>query len=419
MNLHPLRDQLMAEVHARPATPIEAPMLVTRYAAVSGQAGAEEDRAHMTALCQRLGEPPPAPDARWCAVDGGGWQLRWERHSEFSSWTMLWRPDPAAPLAIVPPVPADWLAALPGPVLVLTTIRLRRGHHGDAPTLDRHDAIGTRLLDGAATLHTDLKPDANGTTRFHLVVHSEDAVIAGRLVLALLEIETYRMMALLAFPVAGEAAIEVRRIETEAGALASRIADDLGVEDDRALLTRLVALSGEMEALSTSTTFRFGAGDAYYEIVQGRIAALREEPLPGMQTIGQFMERRLGPAMRTCTSVANRERAVIARIARAGQMLNTRIELVTQQLNAGVLESMDRRADAQLRLQRTVEGLSIAAISYYVLQLLLYPLRAIAAAYPHLSADILAALLTPVIVIAVGLTLRRLRGRISGEAARA
>lgn len=153
--------------------------------------------------------------------------------------------------------------------------------------------------------------------------------------------------------------------------------------------------------MSASTSFRFGASRAYHGIVQTRIASLHEEALPGQQTIGEFMDRRLGPAMRTCATVAEREAAVIARIARAGQMLNTRVELVTQAINADLLQSMDRRALVQLRLQKTVEGLSVAAISYYVLSLLLHPLGAINRAVPWLRVEFMAAALLPLVVVAV------------------
>jgi uncharacterized membrane-anchored protein len=405
MNFHPLRDRLLAEVHARPSTPITAPMLVTRLAALSGVDGGEEDRRHMAALCERLGQSGPREGMRWWALDAGDWQLRWERHSEFSSWTFLSPPGEQAHSA-AGQAPADWIDAIPGPVLAFTTLRLRRGHHGHSPPAERHDVIGARLMDGAATLLTDLKADLAGMTRFEVVLHEDDPVLAGRLALMLLEIETYRLMALLAFPVAGEAAAQVAEIEAEAGALAARIADDMGVEDDRALLTRLVALSGRVEALSASTNFRFGAGQAYHEIVRDRIEGLRETPIPGLQTVGAFMERRLAPAMRTCLSVSAREAALIDRLARAGQMLNTRVELVTQKINADLLASMDRRASAQLKLQRTVEGLSVAAIAYYVVSLLGYVLKG--AGGPFASPAALA-LATPVVLALIWLSMRRFR----------
>lgn len=413
MHFYHERDRLLAEVHARPSTPIALPALVSRIAALSGVDGAEADRRHMAALCERLGQAGPSRGMRWWALDAGTWQLRWERHSEFSSWTVVAPPEVGD--SALAPVPADWIDAMPGPVLVMTTLRLRRGHHAQQEPIDRHDTIGSRLLDGAATLQTDLKPDDSGMTRFDIVMREDDPVLVGRLALILLEIETYRMMALLAFPVAGEAAAQVKEIEAEAGELAARIADDLGVEDDRKLLQKLVALSGRMEALSASTNFRFGAGNAYHEIVLGRIATLRETPIPGMQTIGQFMERRLGPAMRTCATVAERERAVIARIARAGQMLNTRIELVTQAINADLLQSMNRRTLAQLRLQQTVEGLSVVAISYYAFSLLLYPLKSIEHAVPGFDVVIAAGLLAPIVFGLVWFVLARVRRRLNAD----
>lgn len=414
MRFHDQRQKLLAEAHARPSTPIAVPALVTRIAALSGQDGVEVDRAHMADLCARLGQEGPSRGMRWWALDAGTWQLRWERHSEFSSWTFVARPESGAGDALAE-VPRDWIETMPGPVLVLTTLRLRRGHHAHPEPVDRHDAIGSRLLDGAATLLTDLKPDEGGMTRFEVVMHDDDPVLAGRLTLILLEIETYRLMALLAFPVAGDAAAQVAEIEAEAGELAARIADDLGVEDDRKLLQKLVALSGRMEALSASTNFRFGAGNAYHEIVNGRIANLRETPIPGMQTVGQFMDRRLGPAMRTCNTVAERERAVIARIARAGQMLNTRIELVTQAINADLLNSMNRRTLAQLRLQQTVEGLSVVAISYYAFSLLLYPLKALEHALPGFDVAIAAGVIAPLVFGLVWFVLARVRRKLHAD----
>jgi uncharacterized membrane-anchored protein len=314
------------------------------------------------------------------------------------------------------PLPLEWVTAIPGDILVMTRVELGLVPSASERDLVRHEAIGSVLLDGAAIVQTDLRPDPGGMTCFDLALQTPEPSVAGRLVLALLEIETYRMMALLAFPVAGQAAAQLHDIEREAGSLAGRMADELGVEDDRALLSRLVALSGRMEALSASTSFRFAAGNAYHEIIHNRIESLRERPLPGLQTIGQFMERRLGPAMRTCASVAAREQAVIARVARAGQMLNTRIELVTQAINADLLQSMNRRALAQLRLQRTVEGLSVAAISYYLLSLLYYPLTALRDAWPAFNPTLALALLAPLVVIAVWLSVRRLRARIDREA---
>ena len=415
---HPDREALLAEAHARPYTPLVSPMVATRLATLSGEAGLAADRAHMAALCRRLASAEPGPDSRWCALDAGSWSLRWERHTEFSTWTFFHPSDRAHPFLedAHDRAPRDWLEALPGELLVATTLDLRKGESASSVSaLLGGDAIGARLLDGAASVFTDLRPDAGGMTRYFLLDNGDDPVRAGRLALGLLEIETYRLMALLAFPVARAAAQELGRIEEEAREVASQLARDSGADEDRRLLGRLVVLAGAAEALNARTSFRFNAGSAYHDIVRDRIGALREAPIAGMQTLGAFMERRLAPAMRTCDTVAARERDAIERIARTGEMLSIRVGVAAEISSAALLASMDRRAQLQLRLQRLVEGLSVAAISYYLLSLAGYVLKGIEHARPGFDAVLATAILAPLLVLTVWLSMRRLRDRLEAE----
>ncbi len=414
---HRDRNRLLAEAHARPFTPLETPAIALRLANVSGQAAAEADRTHMALLCSMFGAAEPGPGTRWWALECAAFSLRWERHTEFSSWT-LFCPFPTArdPRGALDRLPQAWRAVFPPDVLVSTLIELRRddGSHG-TPAASDGVLIGASVLEGAAQVFTDFRADEGGMTRFRLLMKSPDPSLAGRLALILLEIETYRLMALLAFPLAGEAATILRPIEVEAGELASRLASEQGVEADRTLLTRLIALSGEVEQLSARTTFRFGAANAYHDLVRDRVATLREVQLPRLQTIGEFMERRLAPAMRTCNTLAGRERDVIARIGRAGAMLDTRIKVADEATNAELLRSMNQRADASLRLQRTVEGLSVAAISYYSLALLAYPVKGLEHSFPAFDATLALGVLAPIVAVAVWLALRRLRRAIERD----
>jgi uncharacterized membrane-anchored protein len=176
VRFHNQREQLLAEVHARPSTPLEPPMLVTRLAALSSLGTDDLDRAHMADLCRRFDHAEPGAGMRWCALDAGAWQLRWERHSEFSSWTFSRRLECGATDAIGD-VPADWLAGIPGPVLVLTTVMLAEGGAQQSSANGRQaDEIGVELLGGAATLTTDLRADAAGMTHFRLVMRVSDPV---------------------------------------------------------------------------------------------------------------------------------------------------------------------------------------------------------------------------------------------------
>lgn len=415
---HPDRDRLLAEAHARPFTPLRPPMLASRIATLSGQDGADEDRAHMADLCHRLGRREPDPDSRWYVLDAGKWRLRWERHTEFSTWTFFRAPEgtnltleTALDLA-----PDDWVVAMPGSVLVATNLLLvHKDGEETSSLIARHDSIGAVLLKDAARVFTDLRPDPDGVTRFLLVMASTDEQLAGRLALSLLEIETYRLMALLAFPLAGEATGELTRVEREAGELAGQLAREADAEADQALLSRLTALAGETEALGARTSFRFGAATAYHQIVHDRIETLREERIAGLQTLGEFMERRLGPAMRTCETVARRQHAAIERIARTEQMLNTRVEVATEATNAALLASMDRRARDQLQLQRAVESFSVFAIAYYAVSLAAYPLKAVQKHYPSLDATLILSVLAPVVLVVTWLVLRRFRDTPPGD----
>ncbi len=411
---HPARDALLAEAHARPSTPLLAPALVSRIATLSGEAGAEADRGHMAALCRRLGQPEPGPDSRWCVVDAGSWRLRWERHTEVSTWTFF-RSAGAAPFAetAMDLAPRDWLAGWPGQVLVATRLEVRPASEFDRTlALFGGEGVGARLADGGDAAVTDFRTDALGMTRFVLLDGSGDAALTGRLVQTLLEIETYRLMALLAFPVAGEATTALTDIEARAATLATQLAEESDPEADRQLLGRLATVAGETEALIGRTSFRFGAAAAYHGIVRERIERLREQHIEGLPTIGEFMQRRLDPAMRTCDAVAERQRATIDRIARMAQMLNTRVEVAAEATSAALLASMDRRAGQQLRLQQTVEGLSTAAIAYYAVSLLVYPLKALEKHWPSLNSAIAAGILAPFVVVGVWFWLKRRRGSL-------
>jgi uncharacterized membrane-anchored protein len=417
---HVDRDRLLAEAHARPSTPARAPLLAARIATFSGEGGAAVDHAHMAALCRKIGTAEPGPGARWCMLDAGPWRLRWERHTEVSTWTVQ-RPNLDGDTAnfaatALDLVPRDWLAALPGEILAAAHVALVSAEPA-MMVFAEEDLIAAEVAGGNLRVFTDFRPGPDGFTRFVVVQSAGGAVLAGRTLQQLFEIETYRLLALLAFPMALASAEPIARLEADAAAAAIKVAEAGDVEADRQLLTRLAALAGQAEAMAGATSFRFSAARAYHGLVRERIAQLNERAVGGRPTIGEFMERRLAPAMRTCIATADRQRDVIARIARTAQMLNTRVEVAAEAINLSLLRSMDRRARLQLRLEETVEGLSAAAISYYALGLLKFVIEGVAQVWRGFNPTIATGLAAPAIIVLVWLFLRRIRRRIiRGEA---
>lgn len=424
---HPLRRALTEEIHARPFARLVPPQRVTHLALFSGEGAAAADLERVSALCARCGAPPPAASDRHLMVDFGSFQLKWERHTEFSTYTFFQHGrspgfDPsAAPFAapVIELVPLEWLHSLPGELLVAIHLEMESR---DAAARDMDELAllfgtdnfaGSLVSGGAATVWMDFAIHADGFGRILVRDRNLRPRQAGRLVQRLCEIETYRTMALLALPAARSYGGELTRAGERLTDITARLSEITRLPDEQKLLGELAGLSAEIEGIAAAVSYRFGAARAYHAMVCRRVEELREARVEGLQTIDEFLERRLAPAMRTCEAVMARLEALSARIARAGELLRTRVDVALEAQNSDVLRSMDRRAMMQLRLQQTVEGISVAAISYYLVGLIGYAAKAVKSAGLPVNVDIVTGAAIPVVVILVGLGLWRLRRHVA------
>ncbi len=423
---HAWRDQLTREVHARPFAHLEPSERVTHIALYTGEGGLEAERAHVGELCRRYGKPPPADGANFHMVNLGDFRLRWERHTEFA--TVAFYAREAAPLrddgkldrfAHMPieRVPRDWLAGLPGELLVGLHLELEAR---DAPELEQdpetiaglmqvENFAGAQVSGGAAVVWMNFWVGADGFGRVLVRDMELRPRQAGRLVQRLCEIETYRMMALLALPLARRHGGEISALGERLRAIIEEMSRNEGVESEQRLLGELTDVSATIERISAETNYRFSAARAYHALVQRRIAELREARTEGFQTFQEFMDRRLTPAIRTCESTQDRLDALSGRVARAGQLLRTRVDVTLEAQNRDLLESMNRRAKLQLRLQETVEGLSVAAISYYLVSLIGYLAKGSRSFGLPLTPDQITAISIPVVVALIWMGMRKVR----------
>jgi uncharacterized membrane-anchored protein len=414
---HPRRIALNDEVHARPPQPLHAPCRLSYLALLSPPERRDDECCAIAELCHRFGAPPPPPSAIHHSADLGSFRLVFERHTEFARYTFVApvRADgvPFAEPAIAA-VPSDWLAALPGETIAATHVAIVRA--GDKSPVEETAArffrgnqlIGSTIAGGAAAALTDLRVHDDGFGRVLVEDRGLTSRQAGRMVQRLLEIDTYRMMALLALPVARETMPFLGQCEQELTDVAQALVGS-SEHDEPRLLDRLTALEAAIAGRSSESYFRFGAAAAYYELVQRRIAELREDRRQGLQTFRDFIERRLAPAMNTCRSVGARQELLSSRVARATQLLSTRVDITRERQNQDVLRSMDRRAALQLRLQSTVEGLSVAAITYYVVGLVGYAAKALTVAGVAVNAEIAMGVSIPVVAALMALGVRNIR----------
>jgi uncharacterized membrane-anchored protein len=270
--------------------------------------------------------------------------------------------------------------------------------------------VGGPLAGGQAHAFTDFRIQDDGFSRFLIYDGGMSPYQAGRLTQRLLEMETYRIMALLALPVAQEVAPKIGAQERELAEISAALVEAQEA-DEPLLLQRLTRMAAEAESRESRHRFRFSAAAAYYELVRNRIQELRETRMEGMQTFGEFTERRLAPAMNTCQAVGARQEMLSQRVARATQLLSTRVDITRERQNQALLASMERRARQQLRLQQAVEGFSVAAITYYVVGLVAYLAKGLAISGANFREEIVTSIAIPIVALVVALGVRRFRRR--------
>jgi uncharacterized membrane-anchored protein len=418
---HALRSEVLGELHARPFTPIATPQRVLHFAFMRGS-GARSDRDALEALCRSKGLTIPPENARhmrW-QVDGGA--IRWESHNEFS--TYRWE-LPSGRGKIFDPAASVAAAALegftpPGPLMVAIDLHLVSDLGGDISpetVFDRASLAAAENSDGTALFATDFQLDADGYVRVLIADRGLGTERAGALVQRVLELETYRTLALLGLPEAQRLSPSIGRIEKKLADVTEAMRHTTGLVDNSRLLDELTALASDLEADAAASLFRFGATRAYYEIVKTRLEAIGERKAGVLPTWTSFLSRRMAPAMRTCLTMEERQANLSRKLARAANLLRTRVDVAVEGQNRDLLSAMNKRARMQLRLQQTVEGLSVAAISYYLVGLVHYVLEGAHHFGLQIDPTVGTAVAVPLVVLFVALVVRRIRRKYDESAA--
>jgi uncharacterized membrane-anchored protein len=419
---HPLRYQLANELHARPFPTMLSPSTVVYLAIKQPKEAVHRDRdldlAHLTDLLDRHGASHPKPGATHHSAEIGRHMLKWEQHTEFVTYTVYRSgvSDRAFDPVEFNVFPEDWVQAAPGQRMTSASIRVCERPDADAIRGALRDwfvpesTAVAHVLDDSAVVASDFRIDPAGHMRFAVFVSpTTGARRVGRIVQRLCEIETYKTMSMLGFSRARRLAPDIGRLDSQLSCLMTQMSS--GDAPAEKTLTDLLAIAGELETQAAQSTFRFGATGAYAAIVDERIQILREERFEGRQTFSEFMLRRYEPAMRTVKSTETRLARLADRAMRTGELLRTRVDVERSAQNQHLLQSMDRRADLALRLQTTVEGLSVVAISYYAVSLAAYILYPLAQAL-EVSKGMLTALITLPVVALVWLAVRRIRKKL-------
>ncbi len=420
---HDLRLNLHGELRVGRCELLAAQTQVSHLALLSDSDSVDKERQLLTQLCERYDVTPPKVHASSFCATMGTFRLKWERHNEYSTYTVYHAAPFETPFAepAISLVPQEWLARLPGSIIAALHIALdhkerpQRKQDKLALLFSSNTIIGSEVVAGRAVAWTDNQIHADGFSR--ILIHDVDLNRrqAGRLVQRLMDIETYRILAMLALPLARKYIPELARFDTRLAGLTTDNIKLESLEDEQHLLDKLTKLSAEIEQISAHTNHRFSASLAYYAIVKRRVSELREKRIQGMQTFQEFLEQRLAPAMASCASVHNKLETLSTRVGRTSALLRTRVDITMEGQSRDLLRSMDRRAHMQLRLQETVEGLSIVVLSYYLVGLVGYALKAGKAAGLGINVELGTGIAIPVVLALVFLAMRRLRKMVGHD----
>ena len=421
----PHRHALHNEVHARPSARIRLPAFILLVGVFNEDISREQEWEHLKKLQPSLSLQEMQGNFVRLRLDQ--YTLKWERHTEFTRYSLVQDLPAAAGLDSQDPdllphliVPQAWLAAIPGSTFSAIQLvilpddlsdpqaalaRAKRWLGDDALIASRmgqpaHSLVATnfKLRDDGFEKILVLAPQTTSSSR------------GGRISQRLLELETYRLMALRGLPVAKAVSAQLGGAEKELASIIEALEQQDC--DDQALLTRLIGLAAKVERLTAENAYRFAGTAAYDKLVRERIAELKESPISGTQTIGDFMKRRLSPAMATVAATSQRMVSLSERISRASALLRTRVDIATEAQNRILLEKLTQGQELQLRLQTTVEGLSIAAICYYVISLMLYAGKAAKAAGLNIHPELVAGAFIPLVLWLVWSASKRLQDKL-------
>ena len=424
------RMALHNEIHTRPSATFKLPSLIVYVAVLNAGLSMSDECKHLQLLPGHQGLDIEKMKGNFLQLQCQGYKVIWERHTEFTRYTIVQAlPSHAGWGSQLPELSShvatgnDWLSRIPGKTITAIHLAmLNEGMDDDDAFFKAKQWLGEGTVIGSkmgrtadnhshSHLMTNLRIGSDGFERMLVLASPQTSENrSGRIAQRLLELETYRIMSLLSLPVAKKLGAKLAQTEIQLVEITKRL--EKKIDSDEVLLNDLAGLSAEVESITAENSYRFSAAVAYDGIVRERISEMREQPLSGIQTVGEFMQRRLAPAMATVNATSERLAALAQRLSRASALLRTRVDIATEAHNQELLEKLTKGQALQLRLQSTVEGLSIAAISYYVVSLTLYLGKAMKAAGVNINPEMLAGFSTPVVLFVSWKLIQRIHRKL-------
>jgi hypothetical protein len=419
MRDHELRLRVVGEMHLRRWPRITAPCHVIQWVL---NVDDDERAQELIAIEAQSGNDGLVgnPSHREGQINPGV-SFTWERQSEGSSLTLFAHSgtesgylDPTTDPELYASI--MWAQSLPGRIVRSTRVWIAATDADikqlmKAIPFSRSELVSSQIGEDIR-MWSDFRIMDDGFGRLLVAANGADPYDLTRQLQRLQELGNYRNKALLGLPVARECWPQLDMTEARLRNLFNRLANN---EDrDDTLLEDLSVLALDLASVSTSISFRMDAARAYGKIVEERLEQVDSRPIEGYASLADFTQRRFSPAMNTCIATTERIARLEKGTEQLGSLLRARVDTHIENQNAQLLGSMERSISSQVRLQRMVEGLSVIALSYYLLSLIKFALYAVPASDTHVSHEFIVGVLVIPVLAGVWLSMRLLKKRLLG-----
>ncbi len=430
------------ELHARPYIKLSNNLRTFHFAYLLKENDEKKSWVYLDKFLSNIDfQRLPNEVSKYWVAEGKDLIIRYECHTEFISLTLIYpnkiEDDNKNKTKLFDEnflrlLPIEFLKNFPGEHFLSSWIEMIPSKSNfkpiDIEKFFYHDNFaGSNVAEDGANVFMSFKSDrtnflGSGFRRVFIQNKNLRTRRTGRLLQRIVELETYQVLSLLGLPQVRSETKNLSNLEkqiTEITKSVSKTAKSnldkkaIRYPDYQKDLNELSYVVAKIEEIDSSTNYRLSATSAYYKLVEQRIKDLREIRLESFQTNNEFLSRRLQPAIRTSEAFSRRLESLATRAQRADNLVRTQIEMGVQIQNKDLLKSMELRARAQLRLQETVESLSIVAITYYIVGILSVLVNPINFDLIYISKELFLALCVPIVLILIWYVAKTVRKKIN------
>ncbi len=421
-NNHPDRSKIYNEAHIRPFPVLSNQCEILQFTLLHEKMEQGEEYEHLNSLIKLLDGKIVSDSPRAVCFETSNLEVRWQRHVEFSSYFFLIKdcgriPFETSPLEVIP---EEWIKNVEG--ILVSSLRVAIQPLTMDPTnsssieelFGHKELVSCSVKHGNAYLWSDFQLKKDGCEWILIQNGDLNPWQLGRLAQRVIELETYRILALLVSPLVKELGKKLDKIDFSLLLVSDHIIRIESFEDQKLLLGKLSSLAADIEILR-SNDYRFSASNAYFQLTLERLEEIQDEKIKGYFSVHGFLSRRILPVMRTADYTRQRISDISERISNARELLQANINLKIEEQNQTLLMDMEKRSTLQLQLQEAVEGLSIAAISYYMVSLLKLIFGGLKTAGLPINKDLATGIAVPIVIFVVWYSINKIKEHVLKE----